>query len=91
MPRRAKKSLPLLWLGCLLLAMNPRNGPHNNRQHLRAAGRAVEHPLGQQTHLGVMTLLAGVFALGLWKGGYLRKYIENHPREEAVAGGTASC
>ena len=71
--------------------MNPRNGPHNNRQHLRAAGRAVEHPLGQQTHLGVITLLAGVFALGLWKGGYLRKYVENRPREEAVADGTASC
>ena len=73
------------------IAGEPRNGPHNNRQHLRAAGRAVEHPLGQQTHLGVMTLPAGVFALGLRKGGYLRKYIENHPREEAVAGGTASC
>jgi len=71
--------------------MNSRNTPHNNRQHLRAAGRAVKYPVRQQTHLGVMTLLAGVLALGLWKGGYLRKYFENHPREEAVADGTASC
>ena len=70
--------------------MNPGNGTHSTRQHLRAAGRAVEHPVRQQTHLGVMTLLAGVFALGLWKGGYPRKYFENRPREEAVAGGTAS-
>jgi hypothetical protein len=38
-----------------------------------------------------MTLLAGVLALGLWKDGYLRKYFENRPREEAVADGTASC
>jgi len=37
-----------------------------------------------------MTLLAGVFALGLRKGGYLRKYFENRPREEAVAQRTAS-
>jgi len=71
--------------------MNPRNGPHNNTQHLRAAGWAVEYPVGQQPHLRVMTLLAGVLAVGLWKGGYPPKYIENHPREEAVAKVTASC
>ena len=77
-------------LALIEIAGEPRNGPHNNRQHLRAAGRAVEHPLGQQTHLGVMTLPAGVFALGLWKGGYPRKHSENRPREEAVAQGTDS-
>ena len=71
--------------------MNPRNGPHNNRQHLRAAGWAVEGPVGQQPHLRVMTLLAGVFALRLWKGGYPLKYFENRPKEQAVADGTASC
>jgi len=71
--------------------MNPGNGTPSTRKHLRAAGRAVEHPVGQQTHLGMMTLLAGVFALGLWKGGYPPKYFENHPREEAVAKVTASC
>ena len=37
-----------------------------------------------------MTLLAGVFALGFYKGGYPRKYFENRPREETVAKGTAS-
>jgi triphosphoribosyl-dephospho-CoA synthetase len=66
-------------------------GSTSERQHLRAAGLAVEHPVGQKTHLGVMTLLAGVFALGLWKGGYLPKYFENRPREEALAQRTASC
>ena len=72
--------------------MNPRNGTHSNtRQYLRSAGRAVEYPVGQQTHLGMMTLLAGVVALGLWKDGYQRKYFENHPREEAAAQVTASC
>jgi len=51
----------------------------------------VEYPVRQQTHLGVITLLAGVFAPGLWKGGYVRKYFENRPREEGVAKDTASC
>ena len=72
--------------------MNPGNGAHSNtRQHLRSAGRAVEHPIGQQAHLGVMTLLAGVVALDLWKSGYPPKYFENRPREQTVAKGTASC
>ena len=48
----------------------------------------MEHPIGQKTHLGVMTLLAGVFAMGFWKGGYPRKYFENRAREEVVAKGT---
>ena len=50
----------------------------------------MEYFVGQQTHLGVMTLLASVFALGFWKGGYPRKYFENRVREEAVAEGTTS-
>ena len=38
-----------------------------------------------------MTLLTGVFALGLWKGGYPLKYFVNRAREEGVAEGTTSC
>jgi hypothetical protein len=67
------------------------NGTHSTRQHLRSAGWAVEHPIGQKTHLGVMTLLAGVFALDLWKGSYLRKYFKNRPTEQALTEGAASC
>ena len=51
----------------------------------------MEHPVRQKTHLGVMALLAGVFALRLWKGGYPLKYFENRPKEQAVADSTASC
>jgi triphosphoribosyl-dephospho-CoA synthetase len=65
-------------------------GSTSERQYLRAAGRAVEHPVGQKTHLGVMTLLAGVVAVGFWKGGYLPKYFEDRPREEALAQRTSS-
>ena len=37
---------------------------------LRAAGRTVEHPVGQEPHLRV-TALAGVSALGVGQSGYL--------------------
>ena len=43
-----------------------------DRKHFRAARGAVEHPIGQATHLGVAAL-AGVLARGAWQRDYLLK------------------
>jgi hypothetical protein len=45
----------------------------------------VERLIGQTSHLGVATLLAGVFAKGVRKGNYLLEC----PHDSAVEGATA--
>jgi hypothetical protein len=50
----------------------------------------VEHTVGQATHLGVATLLAGVFAQSVGKGDYLLERPHDSAVEGAAAGVAAS-
>ena len=59
------------------------------RQYLAAAGRAVEHPIGQASHLGVSALLAGVAAQGVRQGGYLAERSQHRFAQGAAAEITA--
>ena len=53
-------------------------------EDLRAARRAVKHPIRQTTHLG-MTALASVGAQSVGQGDYLLKDPENSPVHVAAA------
>jgi hypothetical protein len=55
------------------------------KKNLRAAGRAVEHPVGQTPHLGVAALLAGVATYGIWQGNYLLEGSEDRTSDHEPA------
>ncbi len=56
------------------------------RKHLGAAGGAKEDAVGEATHLGVATLLAGVAAEGLGEAGYPPEI----PQDIAIQGAATS-
>ncbi len=58
-----------------------------DREYLRAAGRAVEHPTRQATHLW-MTALAGVVTEDVGQADYLSDNLKRHPATETPAGST---
>ena len=70
-------------LCCCLLASRPSQG--FERKYLRAAPRAVEHSVGQEPHLGVRALLAGVSTQGIRHGGYLTKGLQHRSAHRAGA------
>jgi diguanylate cyclase (GGDEF)-like protein len=57
-------------------------------EHLRAAARAVVGLGGQEPHLGVTALLAGVASKGVRQGGYAPEGHEHRSAHEAGTGGT---
>src|SRR5918995_4962309 len=59
-----------------------------DREHLRAASRAVKHPVGQESHLG-MSALAGMATQGVEQADYLQESLEQLPAKEIPAGSTA--
>ena len=54
-------------------------------KNLRAARRAVEDPIGQEPHLRVVAILAGVPPLGVRQIGYLPEGLQHGPAQGTAA------
>src|SRR5215213_401429 len=70
---------PATPIGLSVLTGLPVDERGTDREHLRAAGRAVEHSIGQAAHLGMAALLAGVPSQGVRQGGYAPEGFEHRP------------